>query len=256
MSSSTQPQNLAAPLPTARWPRALVVGASSGIGEELVRQLAAEGSTVAAVARRKDRLDALVAQSPNVLAYSHDVTRYDEIPALFQEITARLGGLDLIVYSSGVMPEVGPEEFSFDKDRQMIEVNVLGAIAWLNQAALRFGQTGHGTIVGIGSVAGDRGRAGQPVYNTSKAALATYLEALRNRLAKKGVTVVTIKPGPTATPMTEHLNLRGAMPVEQAARVILAKSGKTGEHYLKLTHRIVFLIIRNIPSFVFRRLKI
>jgi decaprenylphospho-beta-D-erythro-pentofuranosid-2-ulose 2-reductase len=235
---------------------AIVVGASSGIGAELVRQLARSGARVAAVARRQERLDALQTDlGGQVLTFAHDVTCFDEVPALFQEICLGLGGLDLIIYCAGVMPTVGAEEYNFEKDRQMIEVNVLGAVRWLNLAAERFENTGHGSIVGIGSVAGDRGRSGQPVYNTSKAALATYLEALRNRVAKKGVTVVTIKPGPTATEMTSHLHA-SKMDPSQVASVILSKADKTGEHYVKFTHRVAFGIIRRIPSPIFRRLSI
>ena len=136
----------------------------------------------------------------------------------------------------------------------MVDVNVLGAIAWLNEAANRFGNVGAGTIMGIGSVAGDRGRAGQPVYNMTKAALASYLESLRNRLHKRGVCVVTIKPGPTETEMTAHLKLKGMMKAEDVARIALSKINKPGEHYVKLTHRIIFAIIRRIPGPLFRRL--
>src|SRR5258708_35076601 len=75
-------------------------------------------------------------------------------------------------------------------------------MAWLNEAAPRFARAGEGTIIGISSVSGDRGRRGQPAYCASKAALDTYLEALRNRLRRRGVTVVTVKPGPVDTPMT------------------------------------------------------
>ena len=237
--------------------KAIVVGASSGMGAALTEKLAAAGCTVAAVARRGERLEELAARYPGkVLPVTHDVTHYDEVPALFQQITGELGGLDLIIYASGVMPEVGAQEYNFEKDRAMVEVNLLGAIAWLNQAAIRFSNTGHGTIVGIGSVAGDRGRSGQPVYNTTKAAFATYLEALRNRLSTLGVTVVTIKPGPVDTEMTRHLHIKGMMPVDAAAETILRQSTQGGEHYLKLTHAVAFAIIRNIPSWIFRRLKI
>ena len=236
---------------------AIVIGASSGIGEQLVRQLVIDGTVVAAVARRSDRLDTLAQDYPGqVIPIPHDVTDFGAVPALFQEITKQLGGLDLVIYAAGVMPEVGENEYSFEKDRQMVDVNLLGAISWLNQAALRFSNTHSGTIVGIGSVAGERGRHGQPVYNTTKAALATFLEALRNRLSRHGVRVVTIKPGPTATEMTAHLYSKGMMSPTLTAAIILNKSKKNGEFFIKFTHKIAFLIIRNIPSGIFRKLKI
>jgi decaprenylphospho-beta-D-erythro-pentofuranosid-2-ulose 2-reductase len=232
--------------------KVIVVGASSGIGAELVRLMIERGDRVAAVARRGDRLEEL----EGALRFAHDVRRTEEIPALFQDICGQLGGLDMIVYAAGVMPEVGPEEFDTEKDLQMIDVNFAGAVAWLNQAAIRFQNTKAGTIVGIGSVAGERGRQGQPVYNASKAAFKAYLEALRNRLSRQGVKVVTIKPGPTATEMTAHMDQSGMMPARQAAELILKKSPREGEHFLKPTHAIIFAIIRNIPSFILRRLKI
>jgi decaprenylphospho-beta-D-erythro-pentofuranosid-2-ulose 2-reductase len=231
---------------------AIIVGASSGIGLELVRQLTAAGCKVAGVARRAERLEGM----PGVLAFKHDVTHYDEVPGLFQEITKQLGGLDLIIYSSGVMPAVGGQEYNFEKDREMIEVNVLGCIAWMNQAAIRFENTKSGSMVVIGSVAGERGRSGQPVYNTSKAAVATYMEAIRNRISRYGVKVVTVKPGPTKTEMTESLHMRGAMDAAKVASVILKKSQKTGEHYVKFSHRVMFWVIRNFPGPIFRKLHV
>lgn len=234
---------------------AIVVGASSGIGREIALQLAASGCRVGVVARRVDRLEELAAAFPDTVHVAqHDVRDPEAVPALFQELTGRLGGLDLVVYAAGVMPAVGRDEFEFDKDRSIFEVNVLGAMAWLDQAAIRFGATGHGTIVALGSVAGDRGRVGQPAYNASKAALATFMEALRNRLSRKGVTVTTVKPGPVATEMTEGLELKKAMPAETAARLVLAKSGSGREVYLSPVHAAIFAIIRAIPSAVFRRL--
>src|SRR5690606_21533186 len=126
-------------------------------------------------------------------------------PGLFQQITADLGGLDMIVYAAGAMPKVAFDEFNTEKDRQIVEVNVIGAMAWLNEAAARFERLRKGSIVGIGSVAGDRGRSGQPAYGASKAALATYLESLHSRLARHGVGVTTIKPGFIDTAMTKDL---------------------------------------------------
>jgi NAD(P)-dependent dehydrogenase (short-subunit alcohol dehydrogenase family) len=193
-----------------RFERAIIVGASSGIGAETAKLLARGGCAVALVARRESELNALAgtirAAGGTAFVYPHDVSDFGDVPALFQQICRDLGGLDAIFYAAGVMPRITVDEFDFAKDRAMIEVNVLGAIAWLNEAAVRFAATGTGTIVGIGSVAGDRGRRGQPVYCTSKAALETYLEALRNRVGRVGVRVVTVKPGPVDTPMTRGLD--------------------------------------------------
>ena len=242
---------------TPQYRHAIVIGASSGIGEEIAKQLAAGGCKVAALGRRSNLLRSLADKSGGaILPFEHDVTDYGKIPLLFQEIAAALGGLDLVVYCAGYMPGVGPQEYEFEKDKEIFQINVIGAMAWLDQAAIRFDNVGAGTIIAIGSVAGDRGRAGQPAYNASKAALATFAEALRNRLDSKGVRVVTVKPGPTATPMTESLGLKNMMAANEAAALILRKSAKAGEHYLKLSHRVAFFIIRNIPSPLFRRLKI
>ena len=236
---------------------AIVVGASSGIGAEIVRQLAQSGCRVAAIARREDLLLKLKESNPErILTVEHDVTNTDEIEGLFERITGELGGLDLFIYAAGIMPEVGEREYSTAKDLAMLQVNCSGAVAWLNCAAARFDNVGHGTLVGIGSVAGDRGRAGQPVYNASKAFLATYMEALRNRLAKRNVKVVTIKPGPVATPLIAHLHFANPMSASRAAALTLEKSRRGGEHYLKFSHWLIFGVIRNIPSFLFRRLKI
>jgi len=245
------------------WKHALIIGASSGIGAQLARKLARSGCRVALIARRTELLDELVQEingqspAPIAIAYPHDVVHYDEVPGLFQQICRDLGGLDLVVYAAGIMPAIGEDEFNFSKDRAIIEVNVLGAIAWLNEAAVRFLRAGEGTIVGISSVAGDRGRRGNPVYCASKAALATYLEALRNRLARHGVAVVTIKPGPVDTPMTAGQRLPLMIPAERAAAAILAAAARrVHTAYVPGIWRPIMFIIRNIPSRIFRKLNL
>lgn len=233
---------------------AIVVGGTSGLGEELVSQLSQLGYKVASVGRNKDVLDEQ-AKIPNVSAYEHNVLETDQIESLFLKITGELGGCDLFIYSAGVMSDVAGNEFDTDKDFQMIQVNFAGAVAWINQAAARMQGTKHGSIVAIGSVAGERGRQGQPVYNATKAALATYMESVRNRLVRHGVNVVTIKPGPLDTPMTKHLKI-SKMPVDFAAKKVIQLSDKNGEHFLKPTHRLIFFVIRNFPSPLFKHLKI
>jgi len=240
-----------------------VVGASSGIGAALAKRLAAGGCQVALVARREVELarvcDEINAGSgARARAYPQDVRSGSEVPALFQQIAADLGGLDLVIYAAGVQPRVAADEYDTDKDRLIVEVNVIGAMAWLNEAARRFERAGAGTIVGISSIAADRGRRGNPAYGASKAALDHFLEALRNRLSQRGVTVVTIKPGFVDTDLTRGMpGLFWLISPDQAAERILAAARRgPATVYVPRRWRLVGLIIRSIPSFLFRKLKI
>ena len=194
--------------------RAIVVGTSSGIGRAIVRQLAREGYSVAALARRGEALAELAeecapdcaATGGKIVVRAHDASNTDEVPGLFEELMGELGGLDLILYVAAVMPKVELKEYDSEKDLKMLSVNVGGCIAWLNSAATLFTTQRSGTIVGVSSIAGDRGRKGNPVYCTTKAAMNTYLEALRNRLSEVGAHVCTIKPNFIDTNITKNIN--------------------------------------------------
>ena len=243
---------------------AILVGASSGIGAALARRLADEGYTLALLARRGEMLDALAEEinqahgEMRALPYVHDVTDYDSVPELLRRIMADLGGLDLFVFNSGIALKAGVDNFDFERDRRTMEVNLIGALAWLNPVAEIFQNLKSGQIVGISSVAGERGRVGNPSYNTSKAALSCYLEALRNRLTRHGVHVLTVKPGFVQTDMLKGAKkLFWVIPTEQAAQDIwnAIRKGKQ-EIYTPARWRWVMLIIRNIPSFVFRKLSL
>ena len=241
----------------------IVVGASSGIGLALARRLAQSQRKVAMLARREGELEAQAALINESLAnefakaYVHDVSDVDAAEGLFDRIEAELGNVDELHFVAGVMPEVGPDEFDLGKDRLQVQVNFLGAVAWCNAAARRFQARKRGCIVGVTSVAQDRGRIGRPVYNASKAGMDTYLEALRNRLWRVGVQVTTIRPGFVETPMTAGLQLKGAIPADKAAELILgARDGGKAIAYVPRKWRLIMFVIRNIPSFVFRKLSI
>lgn len=240
----------------------MIIGASSGIGEALARRLAVEGYLVAALARRKAELDELCGQingqagEVRSVAYTHDVTKPETIPALFQRLLKDLGGIDLFVYCSGVTIPVAIDEFSLEKDRQMIETNLLGAVAWLGHAGALFQRLGAGQLVGISSVAGDRGRVLNPAYNSSKAGLDTYLEALRNRLTRHGVHVLTVKPGFVDTEQLKGSPRKfGVISPEKAARGICNAIGARKQLvYIPWYWRWIMLAVRLTPSFIFRRL--
>lgn len=243
--------------------RAILVGASEGMGAALARKLAKEGYSVALVARQKEKLAALCAEINQggeicALAYPHDVSHYEEVPALLQKIIADLGGLDMFILMAGVnYPPGGNDKYNFENDRKMIEINLIGAMAWLSPVAEMFQSAKAGQIVGIGSVAGDRGRVGNPGYNTSKAGLHTYLEALRNRLTRHGVNVLTVKPGFVKTEMLKAAvgPTPFAIPVEKAVDDIYRAMQKRRQSiYTPFFWQYIMLIIRHIPSFIFRRL--
>ena len=242
--------------------RAILVGASSGIGAALARRLAAEGWQLALLSRRADRLETLCAEINQAAGqtrarfYLHDVLEYAAVPALLTRILADLGGLDLFIYNSGTSLPAGLKKYDFDKDRRTLEVNLIGALAWLNPVAALFQAQKGGAIIGISSVAGERGRVGNPSYNASKAALTCYLEALRNRLSRHGVHVLTVKPGFVETEL-----LAGAkktfwvVPPERVAKdVVRALRRKQQQIYVPRRWGLLMLIVRNIPSVIFRRL--
>lgn len=246
-----------------RFSRAIIVGASSGIGAELARQLAAAGCDVALVGRRRAELDALAAEiaksGRKTIVQTHDVLQVDETPLVFERLVEQLGGLDLIVYAAGVIHV--PDEGVWDARAEMLQlqVNAVGAIAWTTPAAAMFEAKRAGTILGISSIAGERGRRNMPGYTASKAALTTWMEALRNRISRYGVNVVTVKPGFVDTDMTKHLTKKPMMiPVKTAARLILnaAKRGDSASVFVPFQWWLVAMMLRHMPSAIFRRLDI
>lgn len=243
--------------------RAVIVGASSGIGAALARRLAGEGYLLALLARRKDALDELCGQinteagETSALAYPHDVINHEGVPGLFQSIVRDMKGIDTLVYASGAQHPVGFSEYDFEKDQEMLEVNLMGAMAWMGQAAILFEQMGAGQIVGISSVAADRGRVGNPAYHAAKAGLSTYLESLRNRLSRKGVNVLTVKPGFVDTDILRRnakMTFGVISPEKAAAGIWRAMRKRKQVIYVPGWWRWFMMVIKTIPSFIFRRL--
>jgi short-subunit dehydrogenase len=232
------------------------------MGAALARLLAREGYSLAIVARRRGFLKALCAEIDQLagerraIPFVHDVREYGAVPDLLREIVARLGGLDLVVYASGVNFPPGLDSYNFDGDRQMLEINLIGAFAWLDPVAAMFQSSGSGEIVGISSVAGDRGRVGNPGYNASKAGLTSYLESLRNRLTRHGVHVLTVKAGFVQTDMLKAAQ-KAMFPIsaeKAAADIFRALRARKQQIYTPWYWTWVMLVVRNIPSILFRRM--
>ena len=244
---------------------AIVVGASSGVGAEIARQLASRGCAVALLGRRAAELQAVAAQIAaagrgRAITRAHDVREHEQVPALLEELIAELGGLDLLVYAAGIMNLPREGEYDAVRDRDEVTVNLLGAMAWTAPVAARFEAKRAGTIVAISSIAGERGRRTFPAYSTSKAGLSTWMEALRNRVSRHGVNVVTVKPGFMDTRVLDQVERKpkGALLTspERGAELILAAARRGGSPsvFIPWTWWLVAMVLRHMPSRIFRRL--
>ena len=189
---------------------AVITGASSGIGEATARALASEGYRVALLARRADRITALADDlGDNTVAIRADVTDRDSLTAAAERIREKWGGAHVLVNNAGVMllGPFGPEQRQ--DYRQMIEINLMGAITttevFLDQ--LKAGASQHGAggdIVNISSVAGRTARAGNGVYAATKWGLNGWSESLRQELLPD-IRVTLVEPGVVATELPDHI---------------------------------------------------
>lgn len=184
---------------------ALVTGASSGIGEATARALAARGARVAAVARRRDRLEALARECGGAVAGEvADVSGEDGARSAVAFAVKAFGRLDLLVNNAGVML-LGPVEGAdVEEWRRMVELNLLGAM-YATYAALPHLVAARGHVVVVSSVAGKVARGGFGGYSASKFGVAAFAEALRQEMSAKGVRVTVVEPGIVATELAGHV---------------------------------------------------
>jgi NADP-dependent 3-hydroxy acid dehydrogenase YdfG len=183
---------------------AVITGASSGIGEATARALAADGHRLALLARRADRIEALAQELDNgSIAIEADVTDRGSIAAAAERVDTELGGADILMNNAGVML-LAP--FSSDQQtelRQMIEVNLLGAIT-ATEVFLDQLRDGGGDLINISSVAGRGARPGNAGYAATKWGMNGWSEALRQEL-QPDIRVIVIEPGAVATELTDHI---------------------------------------------------
>jgi NADP-dependent 3-hydroxy acid dehydrogenase YdfG len=183
---------------------AVITGASSGIGEATARALAVNGHRLALLARRADHIQALAAElGDGAIAIEADVTDRDSIVEAAERVQSELGGADILINNAGVMLVAPFSSEQKDEIRQMVEVNLLGAMT-ATEVFLDQLRDGGGDLVNISSVAGRTARAGNSVYNATKWGLNGWSEALRQEL-QPDVRVIVIEPGAVATELTDHI---------------------------------------------------
>lgn len=239
----------------------LVLGGRSDIGLAIARAYAAEGHAIRLAARKAQTLEPEKAD----IALRHGVEvslhEFDALDVDGHEAFA--DGLpdlpEIVVCAVGLLGEQEDLEQDFARAREVMRANFEGPANILSVLANRFETRGSGLIVGISSVAGDRGRATNYIYGAGKAGFTAFLSGLRNRLAGKGVHVLTVKPGFVATRMTEGKDLPENLttdPETLARAVLRAAKRRRNEVYIKPVRWLVMLIIRNIPEAVFKKLRI
>lgn len=212
--------------------RALVTGASSGIGAAVARVLAGEGYRVALVSRRKDALEGVRAELPGDghLVVTADLTDGASIDAALKEVDEAWGGLDLLVNNAGLGYRARVEEIQPQILRSVFDTNVTGLLLMCRAALPLLRQGDQPVVVNVASVVGRRGVPGQAAYSATKAAVCSIGEALRIEWSNDGIAVCTLNPALTTTGFFEaqpnpsglpHPDLTGAAPAEDVARHVL-----------------------------------
>lgn len=243
---------------------AIVVGASSGIGAALARELTEDGYEVGLCARRTERLKELGAELPaKAYVARMDVTETEDAREAFVELTEAMGGVDLVVLSAGVGHE--NRDLEWEPERETIDVNARGFAALATAALDHFeGDGDHegsseerdGHLVGLSSVAAIFGNAGAPAYNASKAFVSTYLEGLRHRQAGReaDVTITTVEPGFVDTEMAMGENpFWMSSPETAAAQIARAIREERNHVYVTRRWRLVAWLLKAMPERALRR---
>lgn len=238
----------------------LILGATSDIGKALAKRYAEEGWSIFLAGRDRDQLDRLASDITiryGVPAdpYYFDALAYDT----HEDFLKGLQDLPLVTVSVfGYLGEQETAEENWEMCKQILDTNYTAAVSVLNLVSNRYSQRGQGVIIGISSVAGDRGRSSNYLYGSSKAAFTAYLSGLRARMFAKNVHVMTVKPGFVMTKMTAGMDLPPlltAKPGAVANVIFKAMKKKKNVIYVEGKWRWIMLIIKFIPEMIFKRLK-
>ena len=239
----------------------LVLGGASDMGLAIAHRFAKEGFDVQLAARRPEELER--AKADLEVRYSVAVTLHAFDALDFHGHEAFVASLPKLPYVAvcvvGLLGDQRAHETDLEAAVGVMRANYEGPATILGVIANAFEARGSGTIIGVSSVAGDRGRATNYVYGSAKAGFTAFLSGLRNRLAKKGVHVMTVKPGFVATRMTEGMKLPPALtatPEAVAERIFGAYQKGANVIYAKPVWRLVMAIIVSIPEAIFKKLKI
>ena len=240
----------------------IILGATSSMARAFAQSLASRGDSVLLAGRDMDDMkrtaaDCAARGAPVAEAIRFDARKPETFAAIIKRAEKAEGQICAAVFVGSM-----PEQDAIDADPSLIDGTVMdsftGPARFLQMLAPVMEERGGGTVVGIGSVAGDRGRIGNYVYGSAKAGFHTYLSGLRNRLTRSGGHVVTVKPGFVDTAMTWGIEgmFLVATPEKVAKDLLRAVDKKKNVIYTPFFWRYIMLIIRSIPEFIFKKLSV
>ncbi len=239
----------------------LIIGAKSDIAKATAREYAKHGYDLYLAARNVNELEAFVTDvtvrtQRTVKLVELDILDYQSHQAFYDNLEEKPLG---VISAVGYLGDQKKAQSDFEEARQIMDTNYTGVVSLFNIIANDFEKRRSGFMVGISSVAGDRGRKSNYIYGSAKAALTAYLSGLRNRLYDAQVHVMTVKPGFVATKMTEGMDLPEkltAQPEELAEDIYKAQQKGKNVLYTKWVWRWVMMIIKMIPEWKFKRMSI
>ncbi len=239
----------------------LIIGAKSDIAKATAREYAKHGYDLYLAARNSSELedfanDVTVRTERTVKVIELDILDYKSHQRFYEQLEEKPLG---VISAIGYLGNQEKAQSDFDEAQQIMDTNYTGVVSLFNIIANDFEKRRSGFMVGISSVAGDRGRKSNYIYGSAKAALTAYLSGLRNRLYDAQVHVMTVKPGFVATKMTEGMDLPEkltAQPEEVAEDIYKAQQKGKNVLYTKWMWRWVMLIIKMIPEWKFKGMTI
>lgn len=231
------------------------------MGKSLAKDFGNHGSNLILTSRNKGQLDSFksdleIRNEINCDIELFDVLNFESHELFYKNLKNKP---DIVITCIGYLDNQEYSQNYFEESLKSIQTNFTGLVSILNIISIDFQKRKSGIIVGISSVAGDRGRGSNYIYGSSKSAFTSYLSGLRNILSESGVSVITVKPGFIKTKMTIHLNLPNlftATSEEVSKKIIKSIIRKTNIVYIKWFWRIIMYLIILIPENIFKRLRL
>ena len=242
-------------------PTVLILGATSEMAMAIARKFGSEKYNIQLAARNIEQITSLqsdisIRYNVECTAHSFDAAAFSMHESFFKQLVPKP---DITICVFGYLGENEKAMNDWQETNTIIQTNYTGAVSILNIVAAHYHSVKKGTIAGISSVAGERGRQSNYMYGSAKAGFTAYLSGLRNRLFREGVHVLTVLPGFVYTRMTEELNLPKlltANPDEVGTAVYRAVISGTNIIYVRWFWRWIMLIIKLIPEPIFKKLKL